>query len=46
MCRFLPLNYATVDNCVEDATPVKTSKRLPLLVWSHGLTGAVNVGAR
>ena len=42
-CKLLPLNYAHVDNCYHQPPPAKPGLRgrLPLLVWSHGLTGCV-----
>ena len=34
-----PLNYATIDNCIVDCEPEQGRGKLPVLIWSHGLTG-------
>lgn len=35
----LPLRFAHLPRCFEDVEPADTDERIPLVVWSHGLTG-------
>lgn len=36
---FLPLLWARLPRCWDDLQPAESEEKLPLVVWSHGLTG-------